>query len=112
LFAKEFAMSGEQQGPGGRWVLRLFVSNRTPKSVAAFKNLKRMCEEHLAGNYRIEVIDLIEQPLLAREEQIVAIPTVVRRRPLPMRRVVGDLSNTERTLRGLQLGRHFAAAVG
>jgi circadian clock protein KaiB len=105
-------MTGEQQDPEGRWVLRLFVSNHTPRSVAAFANLKRMCEEHLAGNYRIEVIDLMEQPLLARDEQIVVIPTVVRRNPLPTRRVVGDLSNTERTLHGLQLRHDFAAAAG
>jgi circadian clock protein KaiB len=85
------------------WDLRLFVSNHTPKSVTAFSNLKRMCEENLAGRYHIEVIDLLEQPQLAKVEQIVAIPTVVRRSPLPPRRVVGDLSNAEKTLRGLQL---------
>jgi circadian clock protein KaiB len=96
-------MSGEQRELEGTWDLRLFVSNHAPRSVAAFANLKRMCEEHLAGRYRIEVIDLIEQPQLAKEEQIVAIPTVVRRCPLPPRRVVGDLSNAEKTLRGLQL---------
>jgi len=96
-------MNGEQPEREGLWYLRLFVSNHTPKSVAAFNNLKRMCEERVAGNYRIEVIDLIEQPQLAKEEQIVAIPTVVRRSPQPPRRVVGDLSNAERTLRGLQL---------
>ena len=83
--------------------MRLFVSNHTPRSVAAFANLKRICEEYVAGNYRIEVIDLLKQPQRAKEEQIVAIPTVVRRSPLPMRRVVGDLSNAQKTLRGLQL---------
>ena len=96
-------MIGEQQEAQGLWDLRLFVSNHTPRSVAAFANLKRMCEEHLAGHYRIEVIDLLERPELARENKIVAIPTVVRRSPLPLRRVVGDLSNAEKTLRGLQL---------
>lgn len=77
-------MTGEHQDHEGLWDLRLFVFNHTPRSMAAFSNLKRMCEEHLAGNYRIEVIDLLEQPQLAKEEQIVAIPTVVRRTPLPM----------------------------
>jgi circadian clock protein KaiB len=96
-------MIGEQQEHEGLWDLRLFVSDHTPKSAVAFANLKRMCEEHLAGKYRIEVIDLCKQPQLAKEEQIVAIPTVVRRSPLPPRRVVGDLSNAEKTLRGLQL---------
>ena len=96
-------MTGEHQDHEGLWDLRLFVFNHTPRSMAAFSNLKRMCEEHLAGNYRIEVIDLLEQPQLAKEEQIVAIPTVVRRTPLPMRRVVGDLSNAQKTLHGLQL---------
>jgi circadian clock protein KaiB len=99
-------MTGEQEHEG-LWDLRLFVSNHTPKSVAAFANLKRICEEHLRGHYRIEVIDLLEQPQLAREEQIVAIPTVVRRSPLPPRRVVGDLSNAEKTLLGLQLCEQF-----
>lgn len=96
-------MNGEQQEHEGLWDLRLFVSDQTPRSAAAFANLKRMCEEHLAGHYRIEVIDLLEQPQIAKEEQIVAIPTVVRRSPLPPLRVVGDLSNAQKTLRGLQL---------
>ena len=93
----------DERDPEELWDLRLFVSNHTPRSVAAFANLKRMCEAHLPGRYRIDVIDLQKRPELAREEQIVAIPTVVRRSPLPPRRVVGDLSNAERTLRGLQL---------
>jgi circadian clock protein KaiB len=96
-------MIGTQQEHQTLWDLQLFVSNHTPQSVAALANLKRICEEHLAGNYRIEVIDLLEQPQRARENAIVAIPTVVRRSPLPMRRVVGDLSNAEKTLCGLQL---------
>ena len=96
-------MIGEQQERAVLWDLRLFVSNHTPRNVADFSNLRRMCEEHLAGNYRIEVIDLMKQPQLAQEEQIVAIPTVVRRSPLPPRRVIGDLSNAQKTLRGLQL---------
>lgn len=83
--------------------MRLYVAGQTPKSVAAFANLKKLCEEHLAGRYRIEVIDLLQQPQLATGDQIVAIPTLVRKLPEPLRRIVGDLSNTERTLVGLNL---------
>ena len=85
------------------WELRLYIAGQTPKSVTAFANLKRLCEEHLPGRYQIEVIDLMQQPQLAAGDQIVAIPTLVRRLPEPLRRIVGDLSNTERTLVGLQL---------
>ena len=85
------------------WELRLYIAGQTPKSVTAFANLKRLCEEHLPGRYRIEVIDLMQQPQLAAGDQIVAIPTLVRKLPEPLRRIVGDLSNTERTLVGLQL---------
>ena len=86
-----------------KWELRLYIAGQTPKSVTAFANLKRLCEEHLPGRYKIEVIDLIENPQLAAGDQIVAIPTLIRRLPEPLRRIVGDLSNTERTLVGLQL---------
>lgn len=86
-----------------RWNLRLYVAGQTPKSVAAFANLKKLCEAHLAGRYQIEVIDLLEHPQLAAGDQIVAIPTLVRKLPEPLRRIVGDLSNTERALVGLQL---------
>lgn len=86
-----------------RWNLRLYVAGQTPKSIAAFSNLKRVCEEHLAGKYSIEVIDLIKNPLLAQGDQIVAIPTLVRKLPEPVRKIIGDLSNTERVLVGLQL---------
>ena len=85
------------------WELRLYVAGQTPRSVAAFTNLKRLCEEHLAGKYRIEVIDLVKNPQLASGDQIVAIPTLVRKLPEPLRRIVGDLRNTERTLVGLNL---------
>src|SRR6476660_6573985 len=85
------------------WDLRLYVAGQTPKSVTAFANLKKMCEEHLAGKYRIEVIDLMVHPQLAAGDQIVAIPTLVRKLPEPLRRIVGDLRDTERTLVGLQL---------
>lgn len=85
------------------WELRLYVAGQKPKSLAAYANLKKLCDEHLAGRYKIEVIDLLENPQLAAGEQIVAIPTVVRKLPQPLRQVVGDLSNTERALVGLQL---------
>ena len=88
---------------GKKWELRLYVAGQTPKSVAAFANLKKICEEHLAGEYAIEVIDLMERPELARAEQIVAIPTLVRKLPEPIRKIIGDLSDVERTLVGLQL---------
>jgi circadian clock protein KaiB len=85
------------------WELRLYVAGQTPKSLAAFANLKRICEEHLAGEYRIEVVDLLENPQLAREDQIIAIPTLVRKLPQPLRKIIGDLSNSERVLVGLEL---------
>ena len=85
------------------WELRLYVAGKTPKSVTAFANLKRMCEERLAGRYSIEVIDLLEHPQLAEGDQILAIPTLVRRLPQPIRKIIGDLSNSERMLVGLNL---------
>ena len=85
------------------WELRLYVAGQTPKSIAAFSNLKRVCEEHLAGKYKLEVVDLIKNPQLAQGDQIVAIPTLVRKLPEPVRKIIGDLSNTERVLVGLQL---------
>ena len=85
------------------WQLRLYVAGKTAKSVAAFENLQRLCEEHLAGKYTIEVVDLLVNPQLAKGDQIVAIPTLVRKLPEPIRKVIGDLSNVERTLVGLQL---------
>jgi circadian clock protein KaiB len=86
-----------------RWDLRLYTAGQSPKSLAALANLKKVCDEHLAGRYSIEVIDLLKNPRLAKDDQIVAIPTLVRKLPEPLRRIVGDLSDTERTLVGLQL---------
>ncbi len=83
--------------------LRLYVAGQTPKSIAAFNNLKKICEEHLAGKYRIEVIDLLKNPQLARGDQIFTIPTLVRKLPQPLRKIIGDLSNTERVIVGLDL---------
>jgi len=88
---------------GDVWQLRLYVAGQSPKSIAAFANLKKLCEEHLPGRYSIEVVDLLVNPQLAAGDQILAIPTLVRKLPEPLRKIVGDLSNTERTLVGLQL---------
>jgi circadian clock protein KaiB len=85
------------------WELRLYVAGRTARSVTAIENLKKLCEEHLPGKYVIEVVDLLVHPQLAKGDQIVAIPTLVRKLPQPIRKVIGDLSNVERTLVGLQL---------
>jgi circadian clock protein KaiB len=85
------------------WKLRLYVAGQTPKSIHAFANLKMLCEEHLKGRYQIEVIDLMENPQLARGDQIVAIPTVVRNLPQPARKLIGDLSDSVRALVGLDL---------
>ena len=85
------------------WELRLYVAGQTPKSVAALANLKNICEEHMAGKYHIEIVDLLRDPTLARGDQIVAIPTLVRKLPEPLRKIIGDLSNTERVLVGLDL---------
>jgi circadian clock protein KaiB len=86
-----------------RWDLRLYVAGQTEKSVRAFANLKKLCEEHLPGQYHIEVIDLLCDPKLARGDQIIALPTLVRKLPEPVRKIIGDLSNTERVLVGLDL---------
>jgi circadian clock protein KaiB len=85
------------------WDLCLYVTGRSAKCLRAIENLRRVCEEYLAGRYRIEVVDLLENPRLAADDQILAVPTVVRRLPPPMRRIVGDLSDTDRLLVGLQL---------
>jgi circadian clock protein KaiB len=85
------------------WILRLYVAGQTPKSITAFKNLKAICEEQLKGKYQIEVIDLIKNPQLCREDQILAVPTLVRKLPAPVRKIIGDLSNTDRVLVGLDL---------
>jgi circadian clock protein KaiB len=94
------------QKPEGReeaWSLRLYVAGQTSKSLTAFANLKKICEEKLAGKFSIEVIDLLENPQLAKGDQILAIPTLVRKLPVPVRKIIGDLSNTDRVLVGLDL---------
>ena len=86
-----------------KWELRLYTAGQTPKSLAALANLKKLCDEHLSGRYSIEIVDLLQNPRLAKDDQIVAIPTLVRKLPEPMRKIIGDLSDTERALVGLQL---------
>jgi circadian clock protein KaiB len=92
-----------KNGARKTWRLRLYVAGQTPKSITALANLKRLCDEHLAGRYHIEVIDLVRQPHLARRDDIVVLPTLVRQLPPPIRKIIGDLSNVERVLIGLDV---------
>jgi circadian clock protein KaiB len=85
------------------WELRLYVAGQTARAMMAFANLKKLCEEHMKGRYRIEIIDLLKNPKLAKGDQILAVPTLVRKLPTPVRKIIGDLSNTERVLVGLDL---------
>ena len=94
------------------WELRLYVAGQTPKSLQAFANLKRICDEHLAGKFHIEVVDLLKNPQLAKGDQILAIPTLVRKLPAPVRKIIGDLSDTERVLVGLDLRPRKAKEAG
>lgn len=89
--------------PRATWLLRLYVAGQTPRSVAAFTNLKRICETHLKGQYQIEVVDLLVHPQLAKGDQIVAVPTLVRQLPPPVKKIIGDLAKEERVLIGLDL---------
>jgi circadian clock protein KaiB len=89
--------------PVETWELRLYVTGRSPKSVRAIENLQLVCEQHLPGQYHIEIVDLLENPRLAADDQILAVPTLVRKLPPPIRKIVGDLSDTDRVLVGLQL---------
>lgn len=97
--------SRPRRGPAAdkEWELRLYVAGANPKSLRAFANLKRICEEQLAGSYHIEVIDLLERPQLAKDDQIIAVPTLVRKLPEPLRKIIGDLSDTSQVLVGLQI---------
>jgi circadian clock protein KaiB len=100
---EELIMNMNTSAAGDIFRLRLYVAGQTPKSIRAFENLKRLCTEHLDGRYEIEVVDLLENPVLARGDQILAVPTLVRRLPPPMKKIIGDLSNTERVLVGLDI---------
>ena len=101
--AKNGRPAASDSGNLNRWNLRLYVAGQTPRSLTAFQNLQNICEEYLKGKYHIEVIDLMENPTLARGDQILAIPTLVRKLPHPIRKIIGDLSNTERVLVGLDI---------
>lgn len=100
-FPAEAGTRGEDAS--ATWSLRLYVAGQTPKSLEAFANLKRICEEHLKGSYEIEVIDLQENPHLARQDQIIAIPTLIRKLPEPIKKIIGTLADTERVLVGLDI---------
>ena len=97
------AKTQKQSDSGEKWHLRLYVAGQAPRSLAAQRNLKTICDGHLQGRYRIEIVDLVKNPRLAKEHQIIAIPTLIRQLPEPLRKIIGDLSDTERTLVGLQL---------
>ena len=97
------AATSRPEAAGQSYELRLYVAGQTPKSVLALANLRLICEQHLHGRYQIEVIDLIQNPQLAQGDQILALPTLVRRLPEPIKKIIGDLSNTERVLVGLDL---------
>lgn len=95
--------SVKKDSPEEIWILKLYVAGQTSKSIAAFANLKKICEEHLAGKYRIEIVDLLKNPQLAKGDQIIAVPTLVRQLPPPVKKIIGDLANTERVLVGLDV---------
>ncbi len=96
-------MRTSADGKEGKWELRLYVAGQTPRSLTAFANLKKICEENLKGKYSIEVVDLTKNPQLAAGDQIFALPTLVRKLPEPMKKIIGDLSNTEKVLVGLDI---------
>jgi circadian clock protein KaiB len=95
-----------KNGARRTWRLRLYVAGQTPRSIAALANLQHLCDDHLAGRYRIEVVDLVQQPQLARRDDIVVVPTLIRQLPPPIRRIIGDLSNVDRVLVGLDVTPH------
>lgn len=100
---EEHLSNSVNKEPSPTWQLRLYVAGQTPKSLVAFANLKNICEEYLHGEYNIEIVDLSKQPQLAIEDKIVALPTLVRKLPPPIKKIIGDLSNTEKVLVGLQI---------
>jgi circadian clock protein KaiB len=93
----------DEEKAGDAWILRLYVAGQTPNSLTAFENLKKICEEHLGNRYSIEVIDLLKNPQLAKDHQIIAVPTLIRKLPIPVKKIIGNLSNTEKVLVGLDL---------
>jgi circadian clock protein KaiB len=103
MLAARTVASGARAAASKRYILRLYVAGQTPKSVDAITNIKKICEENLKGRYALNVIDLYQQPQLAQGEQIIAVPTLIKKLPPPLRRIIGDMSNTERVLVGLDL---------
>jgi circadian clock protein KaiB len=103
--AKATAKANDTEDNGNTWNLRLYIAGQSAKSITALANLKRICDRELEGHYKVEVIDLMKNPELARNDQIVAIPTLVRKIPEPMRRIIGDLSSTEKVLMGLEMAK-------
>lgn len=101
--AQTKAVAAEPEDKSRTWLLRLYVAGHTPRSMAAFNNLKRICETHLKGLYQIEVVDLLVNPQLAKGDQIIAVPTLVRQLPPPVKKIIGDLAKEERVLIGLDL---------
>ena len=99
----KLAVKKKKDVPSELWNLKLYVAGQTPKSIAAFQNLTKICEKYMLSKYKIEVVDLLENPQLAKGDQILAVPTLVRKLPVPVRKIIGDLSNTERVLVGLDL---------
>ncbi len=104
--------SGEKRSRGVEWLLKLYVEGQTPRSLAAFANLKRICETHLQGKYEIEIVDLLVNPMLAKQDQIFAIPSLVRQLPQPVKRVIGDLADEDRVLSGLEIVPLGSSALG
>jgi circadian clock protein KaiB len=107
----EMKQETQSERPSAAWLLKLYVAGKTPKSIAAFANLKRICETHLKGQYEIEVVDLLENPKLAQGDQIIALPTLVRQLPPPVKKIIGDLAEEERVLVGLDLRSAQAAGL-
>jgi len=101
--AQPKAKTTPRKEASGGYILKLYVAGQSPKSVAAITNIKKICEENLQGRYELDVIDLYQQPQLAQGEQIIAVPTLIRKLPVPLRRIIGDMSNTERVLVGLDI---------
>ena len=101
--AENRATVGSTNTNEDKWLLRLYVAGQTPKAITAYANLKKICEEYMNGNYQIEVIDLLVNPTLAKDDQILALPTLVRKLPEPVKKIIGDLSNIERVLVGLDI---------
>lgn len=101
--AEEYELAIAKQAAEERYLLKLYVTGLTPRSIQAIEHIKQICEEHLQGRYELEIIDVYQQPVLAKDEQILAAPTLIKKLPLPLRRLIGDMSKTERILLGLDL---------